>query len=305
MKSRLLYVIVFGLVLPVALMAYLSHQSKPAPDATEPTAAPEDTLSVLLSAGEQSLGWEEYLTGVVLAEMPADFHPEALKAQAVVARTFAAKRMESGRHAGAVCADPACCQGYVSAEEYLHSGGQAEAVEKVERAVSAVSGQVLTYDGALIDATYFSCSGGTTEAAVEVWGSDVPYLQSVESPGEELAEHYSDSVAFSAQELSQRLGVTLTGDPGTWFTSTTYTQGGGVDTVVIGGMRFTGKELRTLLGLRSTVFAVEVGDQIRFRTKGYGHRVGMSQYGAQAMALEGADHAAILAHYYPGTELSK
>ena len=245
------------------------------------------------------------LLGVVLAEMPASFEPEALKAQAVVARTYTCKRMEGGKHdAAAVCMDPGCCQGFRAPADYLDEGGKQTAVDKVRSAVKSTDGQVLHYDGSLIDATYFSCSGGSTEDAVAVWGQDVPYLQAVESPGEETAPRYSDSVTFTPSELAQRLGIENRGDPSGWFSGITYTEGGGVETISVRGKSFTGTQLRSKLGLRSTAFAVEVqGKHITITTRGFGHRVGMSQYGAQAMAEGGAGFEDILRHYYTGAEL--
>jgi len=255
---------------------------------------------------EQDL--DGYLVGVVLAEMPASFEMEALKAQAVVARTYTRRAYSTGgKHGdGSVCTDYSCCQAYLTETDYLERGGTEEEVEKVRAAVRATSGQVLTYEGELIEATYFSCSGGITEDASAVWGTDYPYLQSVESPGEENAAHYMDTVTFTPEEFRQALGASLTGPTQSWFGETTYTEGDGVDTMVIGGELYRGTQLRTLLGLRSTAFSVAVeGETIQIQTKGYGHRVGMSQYGADAMAVAGSGYAEILAHYYRGTELVK
>ena len=147
-------------------------------------------------AGQVTQGdMDAYLVEVLLAEMPASFEPEALKAQAVVARTYARKAWETGgKHGdGSVCTSPLCCQGWKDEAAYLAQGGRAEDVEKIRQAVQATSGQVLTYRGELIEATYFSCSGGRTEDAVAVWGTDFPYLQAVDSPGEEGASCYTDT----------------------------------------------------------------------------------------------------------------
>ena len=256
-----------------------------------------------------AMDMDEYLLGAVLAEMPADFEAEALKAQAVAARTYARRAyVTGGKHGdGSVCGNYACCQAYISPEDYLERGGTQEGVDKVRACVTATSGMVLTYDGALIEATYFSCSGGRTEDAVAVWGTEYPYLQAVDSPGEEGAAHYRDTVTFSPEVFCARLGLALTGEPESWFGEVTYTDGGGVDTMVIGEIAFRGTQLRSLLGLRSTAFSVDIdGDgNIRITTRGYGHRVGMSQYGADAMAVAGAEYGEILAHYYPGTSLER
>lgn len=246
---------------------------------------------------------DDYLTGVVLKEMPAYFEADALKAQAVVARTYAWKAYTTGgKHGdGSICTEPSCCQAWISEEAYLQQGGTAENVEKVRSVVRSTSGQVLTYEGELIEATYFSCSGGRTEDAVAVWGTDFPYLQAVDSPGEENAAYYEDTVVFTREELEEKLDVTL---GKVAVEAVTYTGGGGVDTISFGGRYFTGTEIRARLGLRSTAFSVSVsGDTVTFTTRGYGHRVGMSQYGADAMAVAGSSYEEILDHYYQGTEL--
>lgn len=304
-------ILVPGLLLNVGVKAYeQAERNQIVTEAvvvvTEPEQETEPSATIPISLkddqGIQNLGLEEYLVGVVLAEMPASFGEEALKAQSVVARTYAVRAMEGkGKHDdGDVCGNSSCCQGYVAPADY---GGGEEAMDKVRRAVASTAGQVLTYEGNLIEATYFSCSGGTTEDAVAVWGTDVPYLQSVKSLGEENATYYTDSVEFSASEFAQRLGINLTGNA--WVENVSYTDGGGVDTMVIGGLSFKGTELRKLLGLRSTAFTITATDDtVIIDTRGYGHRVGMSQYGADAMASLGSTYGEILAHYYQGTELT-
>lgn len=251
----------------------------------------------------EEMDMDEYLVGVVVAEMPSTFEPEAKKAQAVAARTFARKAyVTGGKHGdGSVCAESGCCQAYLTAEKYLELGGSEKALEEARKAVEDTSGYVLLYEGQLIEATYFSCSGGSTEDAVAVWGRDFPYLRAVDSPGEEYAVHHSDTVSFTKAELENKLGISLSGN---WLGKTTYTAGDGVETIILGGKSFTGKELRTLLGLRSTAFTVEIsGEEIRFATKGFGHRVGLSQYGADAMAASGSVWQEILLYYYQGTTL--
>ena len=312
MKKQLLLSFLAGLALPL-LLACLFRQTPRVGDVESESISPAPaaydaavTLTVLNRSGNlQQMTLEDYLLGVVLAEMPASFEPEALKAQAVVARTYTCKRMEGGKHdAAAVCMDPGCCQGFRAPADYLDEGGKQAAVDKVRSAVKSTDGQVLHYDGSLIDATYFSCSGGSTEDAVAVWGQDVPYLRAVDSPGEEDAPRFTDSVSFTSSEFAGKLGLSDQGDPASWFGAVRYTEGGGVDTMVIRGKTFTGPRLRSALGLRSTAFSVSVdGKTITVTTRGFGHRVGMSQYGAQAMARTGSSCAEILAHYYTGAEL--
>jgi stage II sporulation protein D len=308
-KKQILHAILAGAVVPLMMAALF--QRIPRPEVTESTPtttypAVQTMLTVLdLDGTAREMALTDYLTGVVLAEMPADFEPEALKAQAVVARTYTRRRMDGGKHsAAAVCMDAGCCQGFREPEEYLASGGTQEALDKIRRAVMDTEGLVLCYNGALIDATYFSCSGGSTEDAVAVWGRDVPYLQAVQSPGEEEAPRYSDTVTFTPAEFAEKLGLSSDGDPARWFGEVRSTDGGGVDTMVIQGQEFRGTQLRSKLGLRSTAMEITVeGGTITVATRGFGHRVGMSQYGAQAMAKNGSSFEAILAHYYTGTEL--
>ena len=189
-------------------------------------------------------------------------------------------------------------------EDYLLEGWNGRYVDRVREAVQATRGEVITYDGKLIRATYFSCSGGATEAAVAVWGRDYPYLQSVKSPGEEETVYYTDTTSFTPEAFQEALGTSLVGPVEIWFGELRYTDGGGVDSMDIGGVSYRGTTLRALLGLRSTVFEIVASEErILFITKGYGHRVGMSQYGADALASEGNAYGYILKYYYQGTEI--
>lgn len=309
--------LVMGMVVP-GLMLCIGikwNDANPNPDMvqqpweeTVEEAAPQ-TMRLLSSDGNlEEMNMETYVSYVLLGEVPGSFEMEALKAQAVVARTVACRAMSTGgKHGnGAVCTESSCCQAFVTAEEYIQKGGNRETVDKMEAAAHQTAGQILTYETVPIEATYFSCSGGRTEDAVAVWGTDLPYLRSVESPGEEDAAHYRDEQCFSIEAFQDKLGLRLTGDSTGWIGKTSYTAGGGVDTIQIGGTSFQGKELRSRLGLRSTAFSIDVQNgEIVITTKGFGHRVGMSQYGAEAMALEGKSYQQILEHYYTGTILSQ
>lgn len=317
-----------GLCIPMFLLGRRQAESEPVRPAEETTVPGETVLTEPVLTGDSLDGrrllrvlmedgtveekpLNDYLAGVILAEMPTSFGEEALKAQAVVSRTYTLRHRGQDKHEEAdICTDPSCCQGWISYEDYCAKAGDAgpAGAQAAARAVQATDGQVLTYGGELIDATFFSCSGGRTESAVEVWGGDVPYLQAVDSPGEE-APHNADTEVFSKAEFTERIlsqapEADLSGPPEDWFGSVTATEGGGVESLTIGGVAFTGKELRSLLGLRSTVFAVSVvGDDILFETRGFGHRVGMSQYGAEAMARAGSSYEEILYHYYTGVTL--
>lgn len=267
-----------------------------------PKEIPQKKISVLCNGDVVCMDIEEYLVGVVLAEMPADFELEALKAQAVAARTFSHKRLMDPKHTGAdLCTESACCQAYCSPESYRKDGGQDEAVRKVQQAVADTQGQVILYQGELIEATYFACSGGRTEDAAEVWGAEVPYLKAVDSPGEEKAASYTNTLRFPLRDFCDKLNIT---DHSPDIGQVIYTEGGGVQSIVIGGKEFSGTDLRKLLGLRSTAFVITIaGDTVIITTKGFGHRVGMSQYGADAMAVQGKRYDEILSYYYQGTEI--
>lgn len=293
----------------VLLLPQRPAPSEPSAGATTAPTEPEQAelvLSVLSGDSCQAMPLEEYLLGVVLGEMPASFASQALQAQAVAARTYTLKQCISVRRHGenTLCTDHTCCQAYTDPRDYVAAGGSWSSVERVRNAVESTAGQVLQFDGELIYATYFSCAGGQTEAAVAVWGQDYPYLQSVPSPGEEGATWFTDEKTFTSQQLQQALAVRLDGSVRSWFGDVTFTDGGGVDRIEIGGVSYRGVTIRSLLGLRSTAFTVSFsGDSVTFHTRGYGHRVGLSQYGANAMALEGYDYCQILSHYYPGTVL--
>lgn len=308
----------FGSALVTALETLRQLETATAPPVTvvtEPVAKETEdrglTVEVATETGVVSMDLEAYLTGVVLGEMPASFPQAALEAQAVAARTFTCKQMAGGKHTDCdVCTDSGCCQAYLSPEDAVGRLGTeyTSFYNKVRAAVEATAGQVLTYEGTLIDAVYFSCSGGVTEDAVAVWGNEVPYLQSVESSGEEDAPPYEDMASVPLNEFRQTVeaagDVSLPEDAGQWFGVAVRSDGGGVETVDIGGVTFTGTEVRSLFSLRSTRFSVTVDDEaVHFYTLGYGHRVGLSQYGAAAMAEAGSSWQEILCHYYTGVDI--
>lgn len=298
-----LTVLVPALIVSLTLRGYTRQDIPQTPTAEAEKEKESVYVTVLMNDTVKSMELETYITGVVLAEMPATFHTEALKAQSVVARTFTLKRATSAaKHRDAdVCTDYTCCQAYCSAEEYLGKGGTQSDLNKILDAVLSTQGQVLLFQGEFIEATYFSCSGGRTEDAVAVWGSDIPYLRAVDSPGEEAASHYTDTVSFSLQEFCHLLDLP---NEQVSIGKITYTEGEGVDTIELNESTYKGTTIRSRLGLRSTAFVITVvGKNVIITTKGFGHRVGMSQYGADAMAEQGSSYGEILTHYYTGTEL--
>ena len=269
----------------------------------------DGTVSVrLLEQGEVlALPLHDYLIDVVLQEMPASFETEALKAQDVAARTFTMQRIYGGgSHEDAdVCGDPTCCQCYLDEAEGrdLYGEGYAAARDKVRAAVEETDGQVLVYGGELIEAAYFSSTGGSTEAAAAVWGGDVPYLQPVSSPETPRVRVVTVSLTDFRAALPE---AALDGEPAAWFGETERTAGGAVAAMTIGGVRYTGGTLRSRFSLPSARFTAAVtADGICFEVTGSGHGVGLSQYGADEMARAGADYRDILLHYYTGAELKE
>ena len=275
-------------------------------------------LRVLLDGTLTEMSMADYLQGVVRAEMPASFAPEALKAQAVAARTYVRYQMENGgrpAHPEAdVCGDSACCQAYLSEEEAAANWGDraAEYEAKVEQAVADTDGECVLYEGRPILAAFHSSSAGTTQDAASVWSGSLPYLQSVTSPeNEDTGPDYNSTARFSAAGLKETLQAalpeaSLTGDPSTWFTNIQQQPNGTVTSLTVGGVAVKGSELRTILGLRSACFTISFdGDEVAFSVTGYGHGVGMSQYGANVLAADGMDYREILGWYYTGTTVAE
>ena len=263
---------------------------------------------------------EEYIKGVVAAEMPVEFEQEALKAQAVAARTYAVKHMTVfggqgyGKFGADVSSDSRDSQAWVSERELkLRWGAQKYSLyfRKISQAVEATRGMIITYNGEPVNAVFHSTSGDKTASAIEVWGVDYPYLQSVASTWDKQSPRYSDTKELLYSDLEAKLGW----DAGVM----TAVQSGNSDVVQIiertpsgrvakariGSKTLSGQEIREQLGLRSTNFNVEQqSSKIVFKTLGYGHGVGMSQYGANGMAKEGKSYKQIITYYYQGVALS-
>ena len=271
-------------------------------------------LQVLVGDQVEEMALDTYLTGVVRAEMPASFHQEALKAQAVAARTYTLRKLRLGSQHGSadICTDPACCQAWTTeAAARQNWGKKADLYEQaVENAVADTDGEVLLYGGEPILAVFHASSAGLTRAAGDVWQNDVPYLQSVDSPeqGDAIPNYYSTKT-ISLEEFRTKtapLKPDLSGPPATWLRDPVTDSAGSVETVTLGGVSVKGTKVRELLGLRSACFTWEVRDQeLVFYVTGHGHGVGMSQYGANQMAADGADYREILAHYYVGAEIQQ
>lgn len=279
-----------------------------------PEQSSEQQVSVLTGDGEMILSMTEYLTGVVAAEMPASFETEALKAQAVAARSYAMYCAENGKHSGGkVCTSSLCCQAYLSDSQLQRRWGTGyeKYRAKISAAVKATEGEYLSYLGAPAQAVFHSSSAGITENSANVWAY-VPYLVSVSSPeSEETVPNFTSLVRISPEELksgvlSLRPGAIFPEDCAGWLGEIRRDDSGRVAGVTLGGEELSGRELRSLFLLRSTAFDLSFDNgSFLFTVVGFGHGVGMSQYGANVMAQNGADYASILAHYYPGTMLGK
>ena len=270
------------------------------------------SIRVLTGETVAEMDMQDYLTGVLAAEMPVSFQPEALKAQAVAARTYALYCAAAGKHAGAdVCTDFGCCQAW-QAEAALREnwGPDFDAnLQKLRRAVDDTAGQYLSYEGQPVFAAFHASSAGATEDCGQVWNPR-PYLISVPSPesAETVPAYVSELICapldFRDVLLSACPEADFTGAPEDWLGPLQRDESGRVAQIVLGGQPFRGTELRSLFSLRSTAFTLEYADgHFVFTVTGNGHGVGMSQYGANVMAAQGADYRQILAHYYPGTLL--
>ena len=289
--------------------------SEPAPEAGSGIDA-ETALNVLVGGKLQQMDMGTYLLGVVRAEMPASFEAEALKAQAAAARTYTLYKMANGgspNHPEAdACDDITCCQAYKSAQDAAAEWGEkaSENEEKIRRAVEETDGQCALYEGRPVLAVFHSSSAGTTQDAAAVWSGSLPYLQSVETPeSEETVPNYRSTASFQAGELKDRLQAALPeaslgGSPSNWFTNIQQQPGGTVTALTVGGVEVGGNQLRTILDLRSACFTIAFeGDTVTFSVTGYGHGVGMSQYGANVLAQGGMDYREILSWYYTGASV--
>lgn len=269
----------------------------------------------------QKIDLEEYVKGVVAAEMPAEFEIEALKAQAVTARTYVLSKeiVLGGKgcqlHPGAdVCTDSEHCQAWRSEEELRQKWGENfdKYYVKISQAVADTEELVLVYNDALIVPAYHAISGGKTENSEDVWQSKIPYLRSVVSPGEEVASKYKTTVVMSKEEFINKLkqkkpSLKLdNSDILNQIKDVERTQAGHIKTLKIGNMTFGGEEIREIFDLNSTNFNFEAqGNNIVITVIGYGHGVGMSQYGANALAKQGKKFDEILKYYYTGVEIVK
>lgn len=254
----------------------------------------------------------EYLLGVIAAEVNATYHEEAIKAQIVAANTVLSyvKAHKNETLGNADITDSSTThQGFLTREQQIEKWGDNYEVytQKIQKCIDAVEGQTLQYNGECINAVFHAMSNGQTENAVNVWGGNYPYLKSVPSVGDTLSPAFISTAEFSADEFKAILKnseISFNDTPEKWVEKITNTETGMVKTVTICGKEFKGTEIRSLFSLKSSTFSVEYKDgKFIFTVKGYGHGVGMSQYGANHLANQGYTYEEILKHYYTGAEI--
>ena len=249
-----------------------------------------------------NLNMTDYLIGVVSSEMPASFNLEALKAQSVLARTYALKAKQTGKK----LTDTVSTQNYIDIDQMKNKWGNSFNIyyNKIKNAVENTNEEYLSYNGNYIEALYHSTNNGKTESSFDVFGNYYPYLISVSSEYDKNASSYLRTISMPLDTISNKLGLSLNND--SVISILSYTDGGNIKEININGNNFSGKKVRELLGLRSADFDISISDNnANITTRGYGHGVGMSQYGANGMANAGYSYKDILSHYYPGTTLTK
>lgn len=291
--------------------------ASPSPAQTAYVQMADSKVTFTVADGDkaQSVTMADYLPRVVAAEMPADFAPEALKAQAVAARTYilyCTKHQNPKHPQAAVCKNAGCCMACADDAQLRKNWGEAyeTKMKAIESAVTSTDGQVLLYADEPILASFHSSSAGKTEDGTELWG-EVPYLKSVSTPeNEKEVPDFVTTVEVAPENFKETVAGYKTDaqfgdDPAAWTGQPTLDGSGRVHSLPVGGVTLTGAEIRTLFSLRSTCFTLAYQDgKFVFTVKGYGHGLGMSQYGANAMAKGGFTCAEILAHYYPNTKLA-
>ena len=259
---------------------------------------------------------DNYLCNVVSAEMPVNYELEALKAQSIVARTYTVFKILNKKHENAdICDDSTCCQAWISKEDRLAKWEESERESdwaKIEQCVNETKGKIITYNNQPINAFFHSNSGGKTEIPLNVWGgSGYPYLQVVETAGEEGYSQYNSEVELSNDEVINKLkskyqDIQIDFNNNDDIKILEYTESNRVKTIKFGNHNLSGVETRTLFGLKSANFEIiKQNGKIKFVVKGYGHGVGMSQTGADSLAKQGQNFEEIIHHFYSNVEIKE
>lgn len=307
---------IFIFIIPYIIISNFSAIYTP-PGKKKPE--PYKTVSVYIKDEDKvcDMDMSQYLKEVVAAEMPAEFYDEALKAQATAARTYVINRIKAGNkdakeihHGADICTDPTHCKAWISEEKRKSLWGASKSDEywaKISKAVEDTSGVIITYNQAPISAVFHSTSSGFTENSKDVWGGDVPYLVSVESKGEENSPRYHSDLTMSIDEFKEKAEENIKGID--WsngiFGDIEKSDAGGIKFITIGGVKIKGTLFRSIYNLRSTnVDITETPDNITMNVTGFGHGVGMSQYGANYLASQGMNYIDILKTYYTGVEVN-
>lgn len=319
LMKRFLMIIIIFLILSILIPYFIissfgGFYSPPGAKKDEPY----KSVSVYIKAEDKvrDMDMSQYLKEVVAAEMPAEFEEEALKAQAVAARTYLVNRINADNpdakkeHKGAeICTDSTHCKAWISEAERKKSWESDKADsywEKISDAVESTSGIIITYNNAPISAVFHSTSSGFTENAKDVWGGDVPYLVSVESKGDEASPRFHSELVLSVDEFKQTAEENIDGinwDRGL-FSDIDRSGAGGIKTLSVGGVLIKGSQLRSIFGLRSSNIDIcEENGNVYMEVTGFGHGVGMSQYGANYLASQGKKYDEILKTYYTGVEV--
>lgn len=287
-----------------------TSQAKPNTSQTKPnnntTVKPETSNQTIVTVHRSNgqivkIELEQYLIGVIGAEMPASFSPEALKAQAVVSRTYTLKAISNGKK----LTDTVSTQAYKDNNQLKSMWGSSYNTyyNKIKNAVNATKGMYITYNNKYIDAVFHSTSNGYTEDSGNVWNNSYPYLKSVASPWDKSASSYERTTSISYDQASKILGFNI--NKSTPIKILSKNKSGRIASIMIGNKTYTGVKFRTLFNLRSADFDIKLNDKIEITTKGYGHGVGMSQYGANGMAKAGYNYNQIIKHYYTGVSINK
>ena len=307
----LIFILIITLAIPLFIYFKYGRYKEPTPEA-------EDVISVYIHSEDriENMSKSQYLKEVVSAEMPANFHIEALKAQAVAARSYLNARLSAYKksekppeHKGAdICTNSSHCKAWISKDKRMELWGKDadSSWDKIERAVDETAGEIITYNNEVISAVFHSTSSGRTESSKDVWGGDRPYLVSVESPGDLYSPKFKSEKTVSLDEFKKVVSdnVENVDFSKELVGEIVRSEAGGIISISVGGVEIKGSKLRNLFDLRSSNINITVsGDSVSFDVTGYGHGVGMSQYGANYLASQGMGYVDILKTYYQGVEI--
>ena len=318
--KKIVFYLIFIIILTFTMPLIFTNPFK-----TEETVADEiekfdygkySSINLLhIDTGEvEQIDLDTYLYGVVASEMPATFELEALKAQAVVARTYTIYQIKNGsKHENAdVCDSSYCCQAWISKENRMARWEEDKAEEywnKILEAVNTTKGKIIFYEGEPINALFHSNSGGSTEISLNVWGGNFPYFQTVETSGEESYSSYSSEVEISKDDLIKKMlerysDFKIDFSDNNCINIEEYTSSGRISKISIGNKQISGVEARSIFGLKSAKFNFEIlENSIKFSVLGYGHGVGLSQCGSDVLAKNGKNYEEIIRYYYKDVEI--